>query len=235
MHPREPPTATTQIASYDFSRPGWVITAAAFTQLIWRDTKRIGCAVNAACRPASTYICHFSQAGNVIGRDDWSDQVPRPLPPGAQQLAIEDRGQVTRTPVEPATAAAFTDPSAKPKAVTARASKAAVKLLALDRTNAYRTLHQVDPVKWDDDLAASAAAWAGGCPAAAHSESVVYGENVARGSFKDIGAVIDRWYAEVSPRWETVWFSWSASSSAPCLTAVFLTFDNTSQLPTKRN
>jgi hypothetical protein len=44
-----------------------------FTQLVWRDSTRMGCAVNTRCT-WGVYVCQFKQPGNVIGAD-WSRQV----------------------------------------------------------------------------------------------------------------------------------------------------------------
>ncbi len=35
-----------------------------FTQLIWKGTTKVGCAVNEAC-PFKMYVCHYSAAGKV--------------------------------------------------------------------------------------------------------------------------------------------------------------------------
>ena len=67
---------------------------------------------------------------------------------------------------------------------------------ALDRTNLYRVRHGANPLVWDSGVAASAAAFASGCPRG-HSMNSTVGENLAWGhsSFKD---AVDAWYNEVS-------------------------------------
>ena len=66
---------------------------------------------------------------------------------------------------------------------------------ALDAHNTYRVRHQVDPLVWDDAVAASAQSWADGC-VFEHS-GVGYGENLAWGH-SSMKAAIDVWYDEVS-------------------------------------
>lgn len=51
-----------QIKEFDFSRPGWSTATGHFTAVVWRDTARLGCAVNRACGWA-TYVCNYSPPG----------------------------------------------------------------------------------------------------------------------------------------------------------------------------
>jgi hypothetical protein len=44
-----------------------------FTQLVWKDTTKMGCALNMRCSMAP-YVCQYAPAGNVMGID-WSKQV----------------------------------------------------------------------------------------------------------------------------------------------------------------
>jgi hypothetical protein len=68
-----PPNLARQVSGYDFSDPGWNANAGRFTQLVWRDSVRMGCAYNGACT-WPVYVCHYRQPGNVIGAD-WAQQV----------------------------------------------------------------------------------------------------------------------------------------------------------------
>ena len=91
------------------------------------------------------------------------------------------------TPVQPATTAGQTPGS------TGQLPRELQE--ALDRTNLYRVRHGATPLVWDSGVAASAAAFASGCPRG-HSMNSTVGENLAWGhsSFKD---AIDAWYNEV--------------------------------------
>lgn len=51
-----------QVSKYDFSRPGWKSGSGLLTQMVWRSSKGVGCAVNTACTWA-TYVCHYSPPG----------------------------------------------------------------------------------------------------------------------------------------------------------------------------
>jgi hypothetical protein len=52
----------TQVSSFDFSNPGWSSGAGHFTQLVWKDTKTMGCAVNTKCS-WPTYVCQYGPPG----------------------------------------------------------------------------------------------------------------------------------------------------------------------------
>jgi hypothetical protein len=51
-----------QVKDYDFSNPGWNPSTGHFTALVWRDTTRLGCAVNTQCSWA-TYVCQYGPPG----------------------------------------------------------------------------------------------------------------------------------------------------------------------------
>jgi hypothetical protein len=84
------------VSKYDFNNPGWTSGSGLFTQMVWRSTKAVGCAVNLSCSWAM-YVCHYSPPGNMVGASiDWSQQVrpaimtaavPKPLSDG---LAVVD-------------------------------------------------------------------------------------------------------------------------------------------------
>lgn len=56
-----------QLSQYDFKNPGWSSGSGLFTQMVWRDTKAVGCAVNTACTWA-LYVCHYSPPGKPYKR-----------------------------------------------------------------------------------------------------------------------------------------------------------------------
>jgi hypothetical protein len=51
-----------EVSSYSFSSPGWSGATGHFTQLVWKDTTKVGCGYNARC-PMTTYVCQYSPAG----------------------------------------------------------------------------------------------------------------------------------------------------------------------------
>jgi hypothetical protein len=73
-HPRPPPPAIKlglQVKEYDFSNPGWNPSTGHFTALVWRDTTRLGCAVNTQCS-WPTYVCQYGPPGaRTAGDTDW--------------------------------------------------------------------------------------------------------------------------------------------------------------------
>ena len=46
---------------------GFSMATGHFTQLVWRDTSRVGCAMNTACPGAMStmYACHYNPAGKM--------------------------------------------------------------------------------------------------------------------------------------------------------------------------
>lgn len=63
---------TLQVSRYDFSAPGWKSGSGLFTQMVWRNTKAIGCAANTACT-WTMYVCHYSPPGALgcLVSDRW--------------------------------------------------------------------------------------------------------------------------------------------------------------------
>jgi uncharacterized protein YkwD len=51
-----------EVQAYDFSKGGFSGSTGHFTQLVWKDTSKVGCAVNRACEMA-TYICQYAAPG----------------------------------------------------------------------------------------------------------------------------------------------------------------------------
>ena len=181
---------------YTFSQPGWDPASAHFTQLVWKGTTGVGCAVATNCT-WPVFACRYSPASDPAApAATWAKQV-LPSTPG-----------LPSAPSHAAAAAALAPAAAPPPspalalAAAAHESAAELQVLALQRTNAYRVMHQAQPLEWDGDLEASAAAAADYCGGGTASSSSLspsssYGENVARGDLPDILAAIDRWYSEV--------------------------------------
>lgn len=51
-----------EVDKYDYSNPGFTPNAGGFSQLVWADTQRIGCAVAAGCR-LPVVACQYYPAG----------------------------------------------------------------------------------------------------------------------------------------------------------------------------
>jgi hypothetical protein len=55
-----------EIELYDFKKPGFSEETGHFTQLVWKNTKEIGC--GAACQGTTCAVtCNYYPAGNYIG------------------------------------------------------------------------------------------------------------------------------------------------------------------------
>ena len=56
-----------KVSNYDFSRSGYSSQASEFTQVVWKNTKKIGCAY--ACESILCFaICLYYPCGNYIGQ-----------------------------------------------------------------------------------------------------------------------------------------------------------------------
>lgn len=65
--PSKPPPSRLQIHFYNFNAPGFAENTGHFTQMIWADVSKIGCAANLRCN-FKTWICQFTPAGDAHAR-----------------------------------------------------------------------------------------------------------------------------------------------------------------------
>jgi len=64
-----------EIAAFNFWVPDFSAQTGHFSQMIWRGSERLGCAV-ALCRGMEFWVCRYAPAGNVVG--EFAQNVPRP-------------------------------------------------------------------------------------------------------------------------------------------------------------
>ncbi|GAA6046426.1 hypothetical protein JCM3770_004915 [Rhodotorula araucariae] len=65
-----------EVSVYDFGNPGYASATGHFTQLVWKGTTELGCAVS-KCSPLASagfssgssyfYVCEYSAPGNIVG------------------------------------------------------------------------------------------------------------------------------------------------------------------------
>ncbi|MFO0619401.1 MAG: CAP domain-containing protein [Polyangiaceae bacterium] len=53
-------------SQYDFAHGGFSMTTGHFTQLVWKDSARLGCGT-ASCGGTGVYVCEYDPPGNVEG------------------------------------------------------------------------------------------------------------------------------------------------------------------------
>jgi hypothetical protein len=66
-----------EVKQYDFSSPGFSEATGHFTQMVWKNSTELGCAM-ANCSGETLWICRYSPAGNIINPGQFEQNV---LPP----------------------------------------------------------------------------------------------------------------------------------------------------------
>ena len=66
-----------EIKNYDFSSPGFSINTARFSQLLWKETTKMGCGASVRDADGVTYkvVCNYYTAGNVLGSSNYQNNV----------------------------------------------------------------------------------------------------------------------------------------------------------------
>ncbi len=54
-----------QVSQYNFANGGFSGATGHFTQLVWKDTTRIGCGYNFGCS-MKTYVCNYDPPGGAF-------------------------------------------------------------------------------------------------------------------------------------------------------------------------
>jgi glioma pathogenesis-related protein 2 len=54
-----------EMGRYKFSAPGFQKGTGHFTQIVWRETRELGCAV-ASCNGRKHWVCRYAPAGNIV-------------------------------------------------------------------------------------------------------------------------------------------------------------------------
>ena len=61
-----------EVQDYDPAEPGFSSATGHYTQVVWNETRRIGCGVAYGCRSwMTTFVCNYWPAGNVLGYPAW--------------------------------------------------------------------------------------------------------------------------------------------------------------------
>ncbi|KAL1918288.1 uncharacterized protein VTP21DRAFT_2948 [Calcarisporiella thermophila] len=103
-----------EIGAFNFAKAQFSLNTGHFTQIVWRDTKRIGCGFN-PCPSLPIhpmYVCEYDPPGNVIGA--FAQNVLRPLSSigiGGARLSGGTGGKVQNAPAPPQAKPAATKPS----------------------------------------------------------------------------------------------------------------------------
>lgn len=63
-----------EVAQYKYENPGFSMRTGHFTQMVWKNSKRLGCAAR-QCGPMTLVVCRYDPPGNVIGH--FKANVPR--------------------------------------------------------------------------------------------------------------------------------------------------------------
>ena len=57
-----------EIASYNYAKPGFSMDTGHFTQVVWKDSLEIGCGSAKSKRGGTYVVCNYSPAGNYGGQ-----------------------------------------------------------------------------------------------------------------------------------------------------------------------
>ena len=57
-----------EVDQYSDSKPDFAEETGHFTQVVWKDTKEVACAVQMSCPGGPLWVCHYFPPGNVIGQ-----------------------------------------------------------------------------------------------------------------------------------------------------------------------
>ncbi|BFZ54170.1 sterol-binding protein [Savitreella phatthalungensis] len=73
-----------EVRMYDYSKPGFTHDTGHFTQLVWKSTSQVGCAMtNTATTDMPTYpyylVCEYSGPGNIVNDGYFANNVLQPL------------------------------------------------------------------------------------------------------------------------------------------------------------
>jgi len=64
-----------EINNYNYNNPGFAMDTGHFTQIVWKGTKRLGCALGRGC-DSKLWVCQYDPAGNS---GNYAENVPRPV------------------------------------------------------------------------------------------------------------------------------------------------------------
>ena len=66
-----------EINNYNFTKPGFTIDSSHFSQIIWKETTKIGCGAALKDDDELTYkvVCYYYKAGNILNPDKFKENV----------------------------------------------------------------------------------------------------------------------------------------------------------------
>ena len=65
-----------EIKNYNFSEPGFNIDSSHFSQLIWKETTKIGCGASVADDEVTfKVVCNYYKAGNILNKEKFEENV----------------------------------------------------------------------------------------------------------------------------------------------------------------
>ena len=129
-------------ANYNYKKPGFASNTGHFTQLVWKNSKKLGCGIGCDNKSICYVTCNYFPAGNVMNQ--FTDNV------------VPSIGSSTSGGEEPDTTTSDenTDDSGNTDTTTVDTNPEleTFRTDALNRHNYYRALHQVDDLERDSKL-----------------------------------------------------------------------------------
>ncbi|KAG2431310.1 hypothetical protein HYH02_013441 [Chlamydomonas schloesseri] len=93
---------TGEVCEYDWTKPGFSMDTGHFTQVVWRNTQRVGCGFRpceagiagygSRSAGAGVLVCHYDPPGNYLSSSQFTNNVLRPNP----MPSCDKRGSIGR-------------------------------------------------------------------------------------------------------------------------------------------
>ena len=133
-----------EIKDYDFAKAEFTSGTGHFTQVVWKNTKQVGCGVACSAKDYCYVTCNYYPGGNYLG------QFKTNVLPLSDSTPEDTTAQVTDAPVTDAPKPVVTD--APTQETSGNTELENFRKSILDKHNYYRNLHQAGNLERDATL-----------------------------------------------------------------------------------
>ena len=129
-----------EVSEYDFNNPGYKSGIGHFTQVVWKNSKKLGCGIGCGSNNYCYVVCNYNPAGNYLNSFG-SNVFPK----------IEEESDTTTT--EPETQVPESDTTAtEPENASTSPELENFRNAITNRHNYYRNQHQAGNLERDSEL-----------------------------------------------------------------------------------